>query len=485
MPPEMRIPASLLLALLLAALPSGAGPPEEGECPTVSAIPTGAPQGTDARPIALKEGMVLRQQDLLALQSLLPREIWQHREAFFYEGMRLEIGACHRRYAVPRFYREATERFAGQAQLDERGNLRNYRAGLPFPPEQIDPTAPDAGARWAWNLEHRYRGAGHAGSFRLVDFPSRLGGIQVYTGDFFWLQIGHRSDLAGAQYQLPMGDGRLWAAGGRFATPFDARHLAWRQFRGAKSLVRHQEPDDTFVYVPTMRKMRRAATSWIDGMFLPRYSVTGESGGGGLPFGAGPGGSAGSINPTAGRSIAVSEHLRRGFTGLTLRPNAYIWRVRGERNVIAPLNASSGGYPEWPERNFGHSGLSMASDRWDVRYAVVIEGRLLVPEQEVRSLIVYIDYQTQQPLFWITRTDGRRLFDIGVLVHRFSGDVAGYPEWPGGTPALVFEPVAAAFFNALERAGGWRRESYDIRSLPFSEEKRRRMTSSVFLARGH
>ncbi len=482
--PALQTSTAVLFALALLALPAAATPPDEGDCPTVSITPAGAPEGVDALPLVLREGMVVRQADLLALQTLFPEEIWRHRETFFFEGMHLEIGACHRRYPQPPFFRAATERFAGQPRLDAHGNLRDYTAGLPFPPDQIDPSAADAGARWAWNLAHRFRGAGHSGSFRIVDFPSRMGGIQVYTGRFFWIQTRYRSDLPDSEYRVPDAGDKIWAAGGHFATPFDARHLAWRQFRSEKSLRRYQEPDDTFVYVPTMRKSRRSATSWIDGLFFPRYTVTGESAGGGLAFGAGPGGTGGSINPTAGQSIAVSEHLRRGLTGLSLRPNAYAWRYRGAHNVLAPLNTTRGGYPEFSERNFGSSGLSVASDRWDVRYAVVIEGELQVRDSEVRRLTIYIDYQTQQPLFWITRTDGRRLFDIGVLVHRFSGDVLGYPEWPGGVPALVFDPVAATFLNALEGAGGWRRESYDLRSLPFDKGQRRRMTSSDHLGRG-
>ena len=74
---------------------------------------------------------------------------------------------------------------------------------------------------------------------------------------------------------------------------------------------------------------------------------------------------------------------------------------------------------------------------------------------------------------------------VGILAHRFSGDVVDYPEWPGGKQSTVFEPVAASFYNALEGRGGWRRESFDLRSVPFSNNKRRVMTSSSALMRNH
>ena len=34
------------------------------------------------------------------VDPLLPPEIWRNREQFFHDGMRLEIGPCHRRYPV-------------------------------------------------------------------------------------------------------------------------------------------------------------------------------------------------------------------------------------------------------------------------------------------------------------------------------------------------------------------------------------------------
>ena len=80
------------------------------------------------------------------------------------------------------------------------------------------------------------------------------------------------------------------------------------------------------------------------------------------------------MNPGSADAIHVTENLRRGFTGIAHRPNAYAWRVRGYREVLAPINSARSGYPAHPDRNFGPSGLSVGSDRWDVRYAVILEG---------------------------------------------------------------------------------------------------------------
>jgi hypothetical protein len=428
-------------------------------------------------------GIPLGYDHLNSLQHLLPEEIWSNRKVFFYSGMRMVIGDCHRRYPVPSFYAEATRRFAAQVKLDRDGNLEGYVAGLPFPPEQIDPAAPDAGLRWSWNLEHRFRGAGPVGHFRIVDLAGRLGGDQTYEGEFFFLQTSHRADLAASGYAEPDAGGNLWVAGGRFDEPTNARHLAWRQMRPESVLARYDRPDDTFVYVPTMRKMRRAASPWVDGIFMPRYRVSGDAGGGGIPIGGNElSGPQGSIQPTSGESSQVTDNLRVGFTGLALRPNGYVWRLRGERELIAPINVVWPGYPIERDRNFGPSGLSIASDRWDVRWAVVIDG-LPRERTEYEMLTLYLDWQTQLPLYVVTKTRRGRILEVGIPAHRYSEDTLNYPGWPNGEPARVFDPVAEVFYRVGDDSG-WRRESYDVRSTPADPRLRRRFTSSSYLERG-
>ena len=483
----MRIARGALAALALALAPPAAGKlPPENACPRLQGPPPGAAPAEDALPVTLEEGMVLGVDRLMLLRSLLPEELWRFREVFFFEGMRMEIGPCHRRYPVPAFFTEATEALSPRVRLDEDGNLHDYGAGLPFPPDAIDPAAPDAGSRWAWNLQQRYRGFGPVGEFRLVDMPSQIGSVETYLGSFFYAQTGHRADLAATGYRVPEREDTSFVAGGNFEEPFNARHLAWRQLRGEKAEREWQQSDDTFVYVPTMRKMRRSATSWIDGLFTPRYTVAGESGGGPVPFGGGGQyGAIESIQPTAGINIAATEDIRRGFTGLVIRPNAWRWKLVGEREVIAPLNSARPGYPTSPDRNFGPSGLSVADDRWEVRWAAVVEGVARKPVDDAARVTLYIDYQTQQPLYWISRRTNGLLLEVGIQVHRFSGDLPDYPAWPDGGKAHVFDPVAAAFYY-VPGSAGWRRESFGVRSVPVDPDKMRElMAIDVLERRGH
>jgi hypothetical protein len=459
-----------------------AGPPAPGTCPSLSR-PTGDHE--DATAVPMREGQSLTIADLYALEKLIPSEIWRFRDTFFYEGMRLEIGGCHRDYPPTAAYQKATTANAGTARIDEDGNLHDYRAGRPFPEASIDMQAPDAAVRWVWNFEHRERGAGPVGSFRIVDFPGKIGTAQTYQGSFFLVQTSHRADRPEDDYEAEVGGNNQWVAGGRFDEPFDARHLAWRQMRPDDAAENYKEPDDTFVYVPTMRKVRRAATAWIDGVYAPRYLVAGvEQAGGGVPFGSNEFGPAGSIQPTAGLSAAATENLRRGFVGLAIRPNAYEWRLVGEREVLAPINANVLGYPDNPNRSYGPSGLSVASDRWDVRWAVVVEGRAKQIVENVGYVKLWIDWQTGQPLFYTSDRANKRPLDVGILVHRWSGDRTDYPDWPGVGRIELFDPVAAVFLDAASGRAGWRRESYDLLSIPIDPKKLRKMTTVDSLSAG-
>jgi hypothetical protein len=114
---------------------------------------------------------------------------------------------------------------------------------------------------------------------------------------------------------------------------------------------------------------------------------------------------------------------------------------------------------------------------------VAIEGRSRVPNLDVERVVVYVDWQTRQPLYLFTRGAMGRLLEVGIPVHRFSDDTLNYPGWENGEPASVFDPVAEAFYRVVDDSG-WLRESFDVRSIPTDEEVRRRFTSTDFLVRG-
>jgi len=117
-------------------------------------------------------------------------------------------------------------------------------------------------------------------------------------------------------------------------------------------------------------------------------------------------------------------------------------------------------------------------------YAVLIEGKARSREQGFDTLIAYVDYQTHLPLYLITRRNGGLIVDIGIPVHRYSGDVASYPNPLGTDHSLVFDPVAAVYYRAADGGSGWRRESYDVRSTAPSRSDLQEMITTDTLLRG-
>jgi hypothetical protein len=455
--------------------------PPEGSC--ADEVRSAAGDSIDATRAPLRPGTAVEYANLAALRALLPGEVWQHRGVFFFDGMRLTIGPCHRRYAPSGSFAAASRLHAGRVRLNDGGALMDHVAGLPFAPESIDRAAEDAGVRWAWNLERRHRAAGPRGSFRIVELQdsralARGDPPMVFSGSFFFAQTSARADLPGQHERAARH--YAWVAGGEFREPAGALGLAWRQYRLASSGADAGRADDVFVYLPELRKTRRGPPAQVDGMFVPRYRAAGSDNARVLPYAQG--GRMGAIDAGHAGALAVSEDAERGFTGLALRPSAWAWRVVGEQEVVAPLNARVEGWPLRDGRNHGPSGLSLASDTWDVRWAVVIEGQAKEPGARLPHVTYWVDAQTAQPLYVMRRSASGTLREVGILAHRYSGDVPSYPTFPNGEPANVFDPVAASFLGLP--SGSWRRESWDVRSTPIDAAELRALVSTDSLSRG-
>jgi hypothetical protein len=457
---------TLVLALLI-GLARAAGAvevPPEGQCPPYPLRPGQGAVDEDVTPPLFREGERIERDKLPRARNFLPSEVWARREIFFYDGMSMQIGPCHRRYPAPPFFDEATDRHAGEAKLDSDGNLIDYSGeGLPFRWQDIRDDDPQAGLKWAWISRYRYQGAGLRGDFRVLLVARRGRKVESFTGGFFLIPT---HGVPG----LPRDAQKRFWAGGEFKEPSVARGVAWRQYRPEASDRDQDRSDEIWVYVPQERKVRRAPPTSVDGVFTPSYT-RGESASSGKLHS--PDGKVETPDPT----IAVVEHTRAGFTGIYTRPNAYAFRFAGVHDVLAPINSVELGYPGNPDRSYGPTGLSLGSDRWELRRAVVIEGERRQAAGPVHSQELWIDALTQQPLYVITRKENRHIYEVGILMGRFSGDDGLHPRWEGsGRGFGTIVPVAASFFVAGE-GGGWLRESYDLRSDPPSANEQRDFTT--------
>ncbi len=446
--------------------------PPDGTCPPYALRPgTGARSDQDVTPPIFVPGQFFKYDSLERLRGYLPREVWERRQTFFYEGMRIQVGACHRRYPAPEFFRAATRQNRGRVRLDAEGNLIGFGCeGLPFVAPTIDDEDPDAGWKWAWNYRYRYQGAGFRGPFRIIHLLRAGRKTERFEGDFFYLPLhGYRGP------DERNGNVRFWA-GGEFEKPPISRGIAWRQTRKAKSDAKATRADDVFVWLPDERRVRRAPPGSVGGIYMPTYTRGQQAGEGRLTLPDGTG--------SPGTSIALTEHQRRGFVGLLLRPNAYRFHFQRAQDVLAPINSDLLGYPLNPDLSFGPSGLSVANGRWELRRAVVIRGRKKKPGRNEGSITLYIDALTQAPLYMITRRRNELIKEVGIFVGQFTGSDPLAPKWNGSGDGFGnILPVAETFFVSGE--GGWLRESFEIRSDPPTEKERKNFTSTIRLQRGH
>ncbi|MEE9606490.1 MAG: DUF1329 domain-containing protein [Myxococcota bacterium] len=483
------LPAPALALLLAAPLYPAAAEtpvspwalPPEGTCQPAGGL-RGWPPGEDAAPLPFETGDELDIQRLPVLKDFLPAEIWTYRERFFYEGMLLEIGPCFRDYGPPEFFREATASFGDRTRLLEGGGIEGYVAGLPFAPDAVPAGDPDAGMKWAWNFENRYQGGGLRGVFRISDLLGRVGRAEPWLGEIFKIHTAHRADRPGDDYRVPAGGTNHWVAGGLMFEPFAARHYAWRQYRDVEHERSARRSDDLHAYIPEMRRVRRLNSSQLEGLHMPSFAigVKGASSGALAAVGGGPAevGGAGSAGTIVTR--------RSGFEGLEMRPLLYNVKILGLHDVLAPINGARPLYPENPDQEFGPWGLSFATDRWDLRRALVLEATRRSPASDDRfyRMTLYVDLQTLHPLYYMSYDPNGNTIDVGMFVGRWSEDRPEYPRWPDDPerPVRVIDSAAAAFAN-LNAQGSWRRESWDLVSIPPPDRELKRMLSVSGLTR--
>ena len=410
--------------------------PAEGSC-EAGAAP--ARSDVDAVPPAFRVGEILDEKKIPVLKDFVPEELWANRDRFFYDGMRLEIGPCYRDYRPPDFYQRATQRFRGAARLSPEGELELHHAGLPFAPDTIDPQDPEAALRWAWNWVSRYQAGGSFGEFRISLLARDL--QQRFTGRFFFVPLAGRAERETDGYRFPSSLTAKWAAGGESRNLDTGEECKFRQYATG---TRHP---DLFVWNAAARKVSRE-TAPDSELALTACLADASIGGGLFLHGESPG-----------------QHA---------------WKLVGVRDLLAPINARAPAYPEEKERGFGPAGVSFASDRWELRRAIVLEGRLKQGAfgDGVRRFVWYLDLQTLVPLYYAAYRDDASPGGLGYFVGRWSEDRADYPRWPGepARPIRVIDQVGSALIDWNDQ-DSVRTEHWNTVSIPRDEKKLARSIS--------
>jgi hypothetical protein len=381
---------SLRLACLLALAPP---------------LPAAAqPEDAGARAPAFQPGDVIGYDQVGKLKPFLPPEFWDNRDFFFYEGMELEIGPTNADYSPAKEYVAATERYRGQPKLGPDSSLENYRGGEPFPMAGVDCKGdPDAGAKIMWNHRYQWSGAGAQTQF-FYSYWDRGEQLPLYyEGAGQGIQLSRRveQEFEETDGDVFRGEKRTSAGGADVDAPFDARGIALLTYRYKASDGPRWETknDDTWVYVPSLRRVRRISTAQR-------------------------------TDAVAGTDFTLDDLF--SFNGIVPQ---YHWKCLGEGLFLAPSNTKVKAYPYEKDHNFGPYGLSFADDRWELRDTVIVEMDPKNDDHPYSKKIIYLDKQTLTAHYSFAFDTKEELWKVIVHNKRWSEDhsLTGdyYPPWEG------------------------------------------------------
>jgi len=390
---------------------------------------------TDAVGAALREGETISFDQVDRLKLYLPPEFWASRDFIFYECMRLEIGPSFADYSPPPVYQDATKANRGKARIGPDGSLEGYVAGQPFPMEEIDCMGdPEAGTKLAWNHDSRWDGAGRfaTGRYTYWDRGEQL--PLYYEGWGRNVLLSHRPEpqYADKGGDLFRGEERKLAFAVGVDAPFDAKGIALISYRykSADGPLSTAKNDDTWVYVPTLRRVRRISTAQR-------------------------------TDAVSGTDFTFDD--LNGFNGI---PPQYEWRCLGEQDVLATVNSQIKAYPYTRDHNFGPYGLSFADDRWELRHTFKFQFTPKNADHPYARKVIYIDKNTAEILYSFAYDQKGELWKVIYHNKIWSGDFQeSHKPWEGVPEPRDDMNVADIVIN-VQTGTGNRIEAWDANGTP-------------------
>ncbi len=404
-----------------------------------------------------QEGDVISFDELEKLRPFLPEEFWQNRDFFFYEGMQLEVGPTQADYSPNDVFMAATNEFRGQPRVGPSSSLENYVAGWPFHPDDISCSEdPQAGAKIMWDFVSGGYDGRASFFYSYWDRGERL--PLYYEGSGQSVKLAHRvepSYLAENNGDIFRGEKRKGAFGAEVDAPFDARgiQLLSYRYKSSDKPPDQAKNDDTWVYVPTLRRVRRIS-------------------------------SAQRTDAVSGTDFTFDD--LRSFNGIVPQ---YEWECLAERKIIAPMNTKVKAYPYDKDHNFGPYGLSFADDRWELRDAYVVRMTPRNADHPYHHKDIYIDKQTFSPLYSFAYDRKEELWKIIWHNKRWSQDRSltednwfpGWEEIPEPRAIVVVSDIIAN----VQTGTGNRIEFWDAQGTPLpSKGKIRRFIDVGKLTKG-
>ena len=407
-----------------------------------------------------KPGDVITAAEAERVRGLIPDALYPYGIQDFAD-LRMEIVET-RDYTPHASYVKATVDHACQASLDGDGNLVNYVAGQPFPYSEwakaatghrcdLSPDDPQFGLKLAWNVNYRWQGSG-------LNYPQWGFSYMRNSGKDLWrlgqgvyrrTYFSHRADLDGRE--LVEGTDVEWAEFIDVNDPFDLRGTMFL-------LYRYTDPgkeDDTWAYIPSLRRVRRIATTQKSDSLL-------------------------------GTEFSFEDFYL--FAGYVLDQQ---WTFGGESTQLAALSSRRSCYPsnlgpdfqqrkeglirlatreEWDACRWGPFGaLPFVEERWEKRTTFVLED---VPKQKGHPYSrrnIWYDKETMWSLYSIAYDRAGDPYKIFAHVASWSEDTTN----PGNAGTRVALGSALVAVN-LQNKNSHVIQFYTRNVFPFSGEETER-----------
>ncbi len=215
------------------------------------------------------------------VRELVPAEFYSYAIEPFAE-LEMRIAATESYPPHPK-YVEATVRFACQASIDADRRLANYTAGQPFPYSEwakqatghrcdLTPDDPQFALKLAWNVNQRWQGGSgfnipHWGFANMRNAGRET--WRISQGEYRRTYFSGRADLLPETTELEPGTNTEWAEYFDVKSPFDLRGTMFLLYR-----YRNGQEDDTWAYIPALRRVRRiAATQKSDSLLGTEFTL--------------------------------------------------------------------------------------------------------------------------------------------------------------------------------------------------------------------
>lgn len=274
------------------------------------------------------------------------------------QGMTLTVKK-ERPYVWPRAYKDATERYAGQVVISADGrDISNYIAGAPFP--IIDTNDALAGYKIMWNHSQPPYSTDNIGASYVAHLLDSAGNVdQSFENSWrrvMWTGRLYHDPKPVIPHNPAVRHTHMW---GPLILPNRHKGLAVLEFRYIPSSA----PDDTYVYSPLYRKVRR-------------ISVADRS-----------------------ASIWGSDYDLDSFYGFNAKIGSWDFRVIAEKDILGVFHSGRYGDPtQWCAQRDKSAGMLAALPcvTWEKRRVWVVEA---VPLKRMRNYafskrVLYVDQET-------------------------------------------------------------------------------------------